>query len=161
MTHARWIMAFTMQGMIGYVTHEEQGGKEERGQHGIAVRGDFAPQNEHDSEQQRRGAEAIEQGIERREKGQSMGEYRRGLAAVDQPKQKHHGCRTDRANGKHRTLDALRLVNSRVRTHACEYRGSTTKLETLFQPHHWATLPRMLISYDSAQRPFPPRAAIF
>ena len=77
------------------VAHEKERGEDECCDHGSAVGGNLACADKGKADEQSRGAEAVEQGIERGQKSKTRAGSVCGRMHINQPKEKQRGCRAD------------------------------------------------------------------
>jgi len=87
-----------VQGVVRNVTDQKECGEEEGGDHGGAVGFDAVGADEGVADEQRRGGEAVEDGVEGGQKG-ILGAQGRGGMNINKPEEKQRCCRADNEYG--------------------------------------------------------------
>jgi hypothetical protein len=80
-----------MQPVVGDVADEEERGEGEGGEHGGAVRRDLLALDEGEADDQRDGAEAVEERVERGQEAEAHTVGVRCVVRIDQPEEKGRG----------------------------------------------------------------------
>ena len=110
-----------VEGVVGDVADKEQGGKEEGGEHAVAVLGDLPAVDVADAEQKRDGAAGVEDGVERGQEGEVLVGRVGRLVEVDEPGEED-GCERADADQSGDHVEG-RLVGGRWGRPGCSIRA--------------------------------------
>jgi hypothetical protein len=88
-----------MEGVIGDVGDEEQGGKDKRREHGHPVLADAPGADEAETGDEGDGREGVEEGVERRKEEQVAARNVGGRMIIDEPAEEEAGNGADGNNG--------------------------------------------------------------
>ena len=93
------VLYVSVQRVVQDVADQKERGEDKGGDHGRAVPGDFAGLDEGEADEQGDGAEAVQDGVERRQKGELRAGCVRGGVHVNQPEEKERGRGADDQDG--------------------------------------------------------------